>query len=66
MKKKFAFFSITCMIFMSCASFNHGIGHPAVSSVGNKSFRESQHNIASNFGGKNYNKPNKFKDKHFK
>lgn len=56
---------IAIVLFASCGMDRHVPNHGAMNKTGSKAFKESQSRVASQFGGANYKKPNKFKRRHF-
>lgn len=64
--KKIAIILSAMLVISSCSTSKQMNPHPSVKSCGKKSHRESQSYLSGQFGGANYNKPNRPKmPKHF-
>lgn len=63
--KKLATIISLMLILTSCSMNSHMSNHPSVKKCGKKSHKNSQNYLSSQFGGSNFNGPNKFKKSHF-
>lgn len=65
MKKLATIISLMLILTSSCSMNSHVSSHPSVKKCGKKSHKNSQNYLSSQFGGSNFNGPNKFKKSHF-
>lgn len=63
--KKAILISIVSIFMSSCVINSQMSNHPSVKKCGKKSYKSSQNHLSSQFGGSNFNGPNKFKKSHF-
>lgn len=54
------------LFFASCGTERHVPQHGAMNKSGEKSHKNAQQKLSSRFGGPNFNRPNRFKKRHFK
>lgn len=63
--KKLTIISIMLILMSSCSVNSHMSSHPSVKKRGERAHKNSQNYLSSQFGGSNFNGPNKFKKTHF-